>query len=530
MEKESFNDKYDEKLVSELISLRDDAILGYTKHEKDFIALENAYLNILSTQQRKSLKKRGKSSLTPNLIKPKVDKIIRDLVKAFFGNDELAVIQPESLLSETGVKVSEILKKELKEFGRDKNLYSAVRPLMRDCLVYGTGMVKLYWSSKENSVKFERCMLNNVFLDPYAPTANDINFLVHRVGNMTIAQIKKQYPKININWDDYANLTTVQNNDIGEYQRVEFYEIYRKKNDKWYVSTILSDNQIIRADKLLKDGLPFIIGTLDTQFVMLNEDVTPTRAYGSSFIAPLISLQNENTIKRNQQIDATDIQLNQRFITTKESGVREDDLISNRKKIVVDNIANIRELPIPRLNDSIFDIRQLSLEADEISGINKLSEGISTGRNKTATEVELLQMQGSSVIDDIARAFNENFFRPMIQRIVLLIYKYKESDNFVGKGIDRKQPLRQKIIINVGIGSINKLMQIENIDKATQTVMQSIQLFQQDENKMQEYMQILDDLNKEKLKLLGQDSIIENAQNIQDKLHEDVNQYEEMSR
>jgi len=515
MEKENFSDA----LVAELVALRDDAINGYEQHKSDFIALESAYVNVLSHKQRKSLLARRKSALTPNLIKPKVDKIVRDLMKSFFGNDELAIIQPEDKEIEEDEKVSNALKKELKEYGRDKNLYTNLRPVARESLIYGTAVIKVYWSVKENNIKMERCRLDDVYLDPYAPATADINYLVHRVNSMTIADLEKQYAKADVDWTKYVNSSLYADRverttsaDIGEYQRVEFHEVYRKKNGKWYVSTILNDDTVLRADKLLKDGLPFIVGTLDPQFVMINEPINPVRAYGDAFIAPLISLQNENTIKRNQQIDATDIQLNQRFITTKESGVREDDLISNRKKIVVDNINNIRELPIPRLNDSIFDVSQLSREAEEISGISKLSEGIASGRGKTATEVEALQMQGSNVIDDISRAFNENFFRPLIQRIVLLIYKYKVSSNFMG--IDRKRALRQKIIINVGIGSINKMMQIDSIDKSTATVLQSLQLYMQlqDTTRVQKYIQMLDDLNMEKLKLLGQDSIIERAE------------------
>lgn len=511
-------DNFSKDLVAELVAIRDDAINGYMQHKSDFIALESAYINVLSDKQRKSLLSRRKSALTPNLIKPKVDKIVRDIMKAFFSNDELAEIRPDDNNNAKDEKVTTALKKELKEYSRDKNLYTHIKPVAREALIYGTAVLKVYWNTKANSVKMERCKLGDVYLDPYASTTQDINYLVHRVSSMTIADLERQYPKAEVNWVDYVNASlNAQSNqnqytDIGKYQRVEFHEVYRKKNDKWYVSTILNDDKVLRADKLLKDGLPFIIGTLDPQFVMINEPITSVRAYGDAFIAPLISLQNENTIKRNQQIDATDIQLNQRFITTKESGVREDDLISNRKKIVVDNINNIRELPIPRLNDSIFDINQISKEAEEISGISKLSEGFSGGRGKTATEVEALQMQGSNVIDDICRAFNENFFRPLVQRLALLIYKYKVSASFIG--IDRKRPLKQKIIINVGIGSINKMLEVDNIDKSIMTVTQSMQLFMQmqDQVRVKKYLEMLDSLNIEKLKLLGQDSIIEKAE------------------
>jgi len=499
---------------AEIVALRDDAIAGYTKHKKDFVALEEGYMNILRYAQRLSLARRKKSALTPNLIKPKVDMLVRDVMKAFFGNDELAEIKAEDIDNIDDMAVTQALKDELKEFSRDKNLYSKCKPVVRDLLVYGTAILKVYWSIKENLAKVEQCKLSDVYFDPYAPNIADIRFLVHRVSSMTIADLEKQYRSFDIDWEAQLNQTLTgvndaQNNEINKYQRVEFHEVYRKKSGKWFVTTILNDDTILRLDKHLKDGLPFIASNVDAQMVMINEPVTPTRAYGSSFITPLLSIQKENTVKRNQQIDATDVQLNQRFITTKTSGLREDDLNSNRKKIVVDNIGNIRELPIPRLNDSIFETSKLEAEAEQISGVTKFSQGMDVGgREKTAREVSAIQNQGSSVIDDINRAFNENFFRPLVQRLVLLTYKYKASKRFIG--IDRTRPLRQKIVINVGIGSTNKLLALENLDNAIMSVTQTASMFMQMQHPMtSKYMMILDELNMEKLKQLGQDSILE---------------------
>jgi hypothetical protein len=511
-------DKVDMAVRAEIIALRDDAIAGFTRHREDFIRLEHGYLNILSEKQRLSLTQRRKSTLTPNLILPKVQMVVRDVMKAFFSNDELADLAVENGAEEEDERVNEILIEEVKDYSRETNLYLKTKPIVRNILIYGTGISKVYWSSAENSVKIEECKLDTVFVDPYAPNASDIRFLVHRVGSMTIADMKRQYKKFEVDWAAYVDDSLVGENqstdtEIGDYQRIEFFEVYRKKAGKWYVTTILNDDTILRLDVQLKDGLPFIVGTIDPQFVTLNEPVPPVRAYGSSFIAPLLPIQVENTIKRNQQIDATDVQLNQRFIVTKTSGLREDDLLSNRKKITVDDINGIRELPIPRLNDSIFDTQQLAHEAEEISGVTKFTQGLdSGGKEKTAREVMALQSQGSSVTDDINRAFNEAFYRPLVRRIVTLIYKYKTSPRFVG--IDRKRPLKQKITINVGVGSTNKIIALENNDNAIATTNTAIQTFMglQDMRRVQRYAIMLDTLIEEKLKLLGQNSVLDRVE------------------
>lgn len=499
---------------NELIALKDEAIAGYTKHKKDFEALESGYFNILPEAQLKSLRSRRKSALAPNLIKPKVDKIVRDMLKTFFGSDEIAKISPDDAADEHEMLISEVLNEELKDFARDSNLYSKCRPIARGALVYGTTITKVYWSVAENTIRVENCSLRDAYIDPHAQNSLAVKYLVHRVSSMTIADAKKQFSKAAVNWDDYVQSESgsrTQDNAIGDYQRVEFFDIYRKRGTHWYVSTLLSDDTILRSDVLLKDGLPFIVSDIEAQMLLIQEGDFPVMAYGSSFIAPLLPIQIENTIKRNQQIDASDLQLNQRFLTTSTSGLREEDLIANRKKLTVDSISNVRELPTPKLDGSIFNTQQLEQEAQEISGITKYSMGMNdkANLNQTATGMSILSQEGSSVIDDINRAWNESFFRPFINRCVLLLFKYKVSSRFYG--IDRTKKLRQKIVINAGVGSTNKTLIIQNIDNAINSAMQSVKVFMstQDIERAKKYTIMLDKLNEEKIKNLGLESVIE---------------------
>lgn len=505
---------------TQLIAIRDDAIAGFVKHQADFELLEQGYVNIIPNDKRLNLIKRGKSTITPNLILPKVSMVVRDVMKSFFANDELANLSVEDGADEEDKKVNEALKKELKEYSREAKLYSITKPAVRDSLIYGTAINKVYWSKRDNTAKVEQCKIDSVFLDPYAPNSDDLRFLVHRVNSMTIADLEEKYSDMSIDWEQYADDSLIgtntlsQNDEIGKYQRVEIYDVYRKKGAKWYLSTILTDDVILAYDTPLKDGLPFIVSNIDPQFVMLNEPITPVRAYGSSFIAPLIPLQQEYTIKRNQQIDAIDVQLSQRFLVGKQSGLREDDLLSNRKKIAVDDVSSVKELQIPKINDATFSTQLLAQEAEEISGVTKFSQGVDGGgREKTAREVMALQSQGSSVTDDINRAFNENFFRPLVHKIVNLIYKYKDASVAL-KDLDRTKILKQKVIINVGVGSTNKMLSLDNNDNAIGAVNMAIQTFMglQDTQRVQKYSFMFDALVNEKLKLLNQDSVIEEVE------------------
>jgi len=63
-------------------------------------------------------------------------------------------------------------------------------------------------------------------------------------------------------------------------------------------------------------------------------------------------------------------------------------------------------------------------------------------------------------------------------------------------------------------------LEIDNIDKSIATIIQSLQVYMQmqDKVRVQKYMQMLDDMNMQKLKLLGQDSIVEKGEEMEEKV------------
>lgn len=502
---------------AQILALRDEALNGFEKHRADFQALERGLFSIIDEGKRTSLKRRRKSTLTPMLVKPKVDAMARDIMRAFFGTDELADIQPETPTDENDERVAEALKQELKEFAREEKLYFKIKPAIKSILTYGTCATKVYFSAASNSVRIERCKLNEVYFDPKAPSPFDIKYLVHRIDSKTIAEIKKMFPGKKVDWSRYVgNSRYGANNDpasneIGEYQRLELFDVYRVKRGQWYVSTVV-DDIVVRKDRKLEFGLPFIVSPAEEQFVMIDE--TPVRAYGDPFISPLIPIQQEYVIRRNQQVDALDAQLNLRFLTTKDAGLRDDDLNSTRKKIAVNDISQVRELPYPRIDQSLFDVQQLDIEAETISGVSKYSQGVSSEGNKSKTKGEamILDARSSSVADDLTRAISESFFRPLIMRIIMLTYYNKKSARFAG--IDRTRPLRQKVIVSVGTGSTNTEVKLQQIDASIETTIGIINAAAAlAPDVAAKHLAALEKLNSEKLRLLGQNHIVEEIEN-----------------
>ena len=499
------------KKEERILLLIDEAKKGYDYYRTSFEMLEAGYLNMLSPEMLKSLKSRRKSHITPQVIKAKVRKVVISTLKTYFENDSFAKLTPEYLDEESLEDVAK-LQKALDSWTTKKmNMYSRFKPCITDALVYGTPIVKIHWSG--NGLNVARVKIKDLYLDPNAANIFDIQYAVHKVYT-TVGRLRKQFGR-RFKWKNFVGQVRDQGDgkistvDIGDASRVEVMDVYRYQGGKWLVSTVLPDQSFVRIDEPLKDGLPFIIGNIDQQFVGISES-NAVEAYGASFIEPMIPLQEEYTITRNQQIDAIDKIFNPQYLATKTSGLNEVDLASGRKKVTVGSLSEVQPVPIPRIDPSIFHTDRLDSEMQEVSGVNKANQGMVDANSKyqTATGMSILSEEGNDVISDIIRALNESFFEPAIRRMVRLIYKYDETPLLYG--IDRTKNIRYFVSINAGVGAVNNEILLNNISAAEGTAMQNVKLHAelQDMEGAKRYLSTLDALFEEKLKALKLKSVI----------------------
>ena len=491
-----------------ILTLIDEAKKGYDLYRKDFTLLESAYLNILAPELLEDLKSRRKSHITPQIIRAKVRKVAISVMKTYFENDEFAKLTPDSI-NPNEIDDIRRLQKALDVWTTKRiNLYTRFKPIVNDALVYGTPVVKVYWN---DGLRVSRVKIRDFYLDPNATSVYDIQYCVHRVFT-TVGRLRKQFGR-KFKWRDYVGQTDAAGKvsiiDIGDASRVEVMDVYRFEGGKWLVSTVLPDQTFIRIDEELKDGLPFIVGNVEPQFVRI-DDPNVVEAYGASFIEPMIALQEEYTITRNQQVDAIDKLFNPQYLATKTSGLNERDLMSGRKKVTVSQLTEVQQIPIPRIDPSMFQVDRLDSEMQEVSGITKYNQGLNDSKNlnQTATGVSILTEEGNAVISDIIRALNESLFEPAIRRMVRLIYKYDTSPNMIG--IDRSRNLRFFVTINAGVGAVNNEILLNNISAAEGTAMQNAKLHAelQDFEGTKRYLDVLDELFAEKLKALKLKSLI----------------------
>ncbi len=501
--------KIDKK--AQILLLKDEAKKGYDFYRSSFEMLEKGYLNILSPEILQSLKDRRKSHITPQIIKAKVRRVAISTLKTYFENDSFAKITPEFSTKED-IEIATKLQKALDIWTTKKiNLYSRFKPVVIDGLVYGTPIVKVYWG--RNGLNVTRVKIKDLYIDPNASSVFDIQYVVHKVYT-TIGRLKAQFGR-KFKWKNFIGQTDeagdgkISNTYIGDASRIEVYDVYRYQNGKWLLSTILPDETFIRIDEELKDGLPFIIGNIDPQFVGVNEN-NVVEAYGGSFIESMIALQEEYTITRNQQIDAIDKIFNPQYLATKTSGLNEADLASGRKKVTVGSLSEVQQIPIPRIDPSIFHTDRLDGEMQEVSGVSKATQGLVDANSKyqTATGMSILSQEGNSIIADIIRALNESLFEPAIRRMVKLIYKYDNTPLLYD--VDRRIPLKCFVSINAGVGAVNNEILLNNITTAEGAAIQNVKLHAELQNMegAKRYLDVLDSLFEEKLKALKLKSII----------------------
>jgi len=487
-----------------ILLLISEARKGYDLYKSQFEVLEQGYNNNLHPDLLKSLKLRRKSHIAPRIVKAKVRKVMISILETYFEHDEFAKLVAEFDTEEHFEDMAK-LQKALDDWSSKRlNLYTRFKPCILDGLVYGTPIMKVYWT--EGRLAVTRVKITDLYLDPNASNVFDIQYCVNKVFT-TIGRLRTQYGR-KFQWKNFIGQmrekSSVSTVNIGDASRIEIHDVYRFNNNKWYVSTVLPDETFIRVDVELKDGLPFIIGNIDPQFVGINEQNT-VDAYGASFIDSMIPLQEEMTVTRNQQIDAIDKTFNPQYLSTKTSGLNENDLSSGRKKVAVSNLGEVQQITIPRLDPSIFHLDKLDGEMQEVSGVTKASQGLvdASSKYQTATGMSILSEEGNVVIKDIIRALNESFFEPIIRRMVKLIYKYDESPTFYD--MDRTKNIRFFVSINAGVGAVNKEVLLNNITQAEGATIQNIKLFMemQDMARATKYLAVLDELFKQKMKALG---------------------------
>lgn len=433
---------------------------GYEKYKPVFESITNNFLGNFDNNIIKEMKRRDKSSLFIPVVGSKVRRILASFQEAYFSNDDIVKISqqltgnaPEEIINTLQIAFNYYIRNKTKPF-------SVLTRNMLQGILYGTPIIKAYWG--ESRPVIENISIHDCYLDPQAQSAQDIKYLVHcfKLARVDIYNLQNSgFWNGDFN-DDFMN---------DPFKREQIHDVYYFHNNTWFVASMLENKKL--RDDVLHDGLPFIIGALLPQ--MYNENETNVvKAYGDSPTSILLPLQKEINIRRNQQIDAIALALNPRILAQSGSLIDPNLLKKGAGQIIeCDDINGIKFMSMPSLQESIFDVQRLDLEAQEALGVTNYNSGVSSGDlNQTATGISVLSAEANTRIQSLIRAYNETLIEPLMTRLAQLIYKY--DDVFMGN-FALRQPLDIMASINTGIGATNPQTQINNLQTAFSMFLQT---------------------------------------------------------
>lgn len=468
----------DEKSKSRLIEMVTRSQAGLDRLMPTFNKLFNAYQALLDEGAVKYLDEKGKSRIPFYMIMTKLQRINADFVEAYFTNKQFAKLNERKSLKGSfydpqsdkfipfsrGIydgmnkKSIEALQNAIDYYTGDDNdncLYSPLTKAFKQLQIYGTGVLKVYWNE---DVRLEKVDLKDIKFDTEAVSFEECKYLVHDIyvtkneilefRDAGMFESDADYEKINDN-----NGTNTDNPNPTEFKRFKLQEIYEKKGKEWLVSTIWNKEVILRHQVSLPDGNPFVVGTIKEQEVKPDGTDSSIRVYGDSIAAPLIPIQQEMIIIRNQQLDIIDRQLNPRYIINDKS-INPFDFTNQKISVIRGDGNQVKEMTTPNMRDSNFGVDRLGVEAQEAIGVTDYGGTGAKQMNKTATGMSILTSESNKILQHLLRGANETMIKPLFNKIANLVWRYGDAELFYG--IDRTQVLDFQIGVDVGMGSVNK--------------------------------------------------------------------------
>lgn len=291
---------------------------------------------------------------------------------------------------------------------------------VKETLIYGTGILKLYWEFKEDDstvlidqAQAELVDLFDFFPDPNATNMSNARYAIHRTER-DLESLKN-----NPNYDIPAGLVSSVSEDTYKVQRdailgltkpadknskkveiLEYWGEYDLGNGVEQCLMVVANKQyIIRAE-------PSPYDHKQIPFIRMVDVEDPFSFWGIGEVEQLQSLQYELNDVRNQRMDNVTLILNRMWKVNKNADVDEQDLISQAGQVVhVGEMTGLEPIVTPDVTQSAYNEESLiKSDMQFVSGVNDVTMGGTQGKgpgqagvtNDTATGIMLLQEAGNA--------------------------------------------------------------------------------------------------------------------------------------
>lgn len=482
-------------------SMIEEAQAGLDTQMPYFLSYYAAYNALLESDVAEYLKANGKSHLPVHYIMNKLQRIRADFVEGYFSNKQFAKINEKNTantryFNPVTKQLFDVDTEQLKESVKalqnavdyytiddeDLNLFQILTQCFDHLMPYGTAALKVTWDKQRDGLEIENIDIKDIMFDRSAKSFKDAKYLVHNVY-LTIKDIQDYVEagvfdsKFDIN---KIGLTDNRDDASDEFKRHKLQEIYEIEDGKWLVTTVYDKDLILREQKELPFGNPIIVGKLKNRLHNpdeLEDDNFAVRVYGDAIIAPLVSIQREMTVLRNQQIDIVNRQLNPRYISD-DNKLNPFDFANQNLSLIKGDPGKTKELKTPDLRDSNFNVDRLSIEGQEAIGVTDYNSGTSNNKqiNDTATGISILTTESNKILAYYMRSTNETIIKPLFKKITQLVWAYGSPRFFYG--INRDKRIEYTVGVNVGLGATNPQQRLNGKMAAYKGMLELAQMMQ----------------------------------------------------
>lgn len=208
--------------------------------------------------------------------------------------------------------------------------------LVKETLIYGTGIVKVSWNGK--TPQAEVVDIFDFFPDPKARNDQEFLYAIHRVQR-DISDLKKNpnYDKDAIEKLEKLGTSAAEDNQWrkqrlaisgvsatdgtrNRFEVLEYHGMFKnEKGEETLHCITISGNVVLRLQESAYPWIPFVV---------VNDQKIPHELYGIGEIEPVESLQNELNDVRNQRMDNIKLNLNVMWKIVNGGVQFEDELVS----------------------------------------------------------------------------------------------------------------------------------------------------------------------------------------------------------
>ena len=334
------------------------------------------------------------------------------------------------------------------EFDNIPNLYLKAYNVFHNALLYGTGIAKVFWNKERQGLGFDYVHIGDIYPDPTATGIFDSRFIIHRVET-TYPFLKKNEKRTDENGDivgHYVNLEKVKDSSYPEnydtFQSIKEgmfeNESYYGKNEKielleyWtpeWTITIANRQFVIRHIKNVYKELPFII---------VYDYPEPNSFYGIGEGQLICPLNKEANLRRNQDLDNYDLQLQPIFALRTGSVKVRDVLTMYDKKVLpiasTEDIDKLIQRWSPQVQPGLGTQaeQQIKYDLQGITGIPDFTDPKGpAGSNDTATGKSIIAESTKQRINLKIDLINYMFAKELGRKILKYFYMFMPAEKVI---------------------------------------------------------------------------------------------------